>query len=110
MSATPNAKTQALRLAKKLRKKLLATLGEPLEIILFGSQARGDATDTSDIDILVVVSNLEKDTLDALLDAAWEVGFEAGKVISVVPATFEEIRTLSASPVFQAVQREGIPP
>jgi hypothetical protein len=37
------------------------------------------------------------------------VGFEAGKVISVVPAALEEMELLSASPFFQAVKREGIP-
>ena len=39
---------------------------------------------------------------------AWEVGFEAGKVISVVPATFKEMRRLSASPFFRAIEREDI--
>ena len=52
--------------------------------------------------------DLEKRTLDKVLEISWEVGFEAGKVISVIPATFEELDILSASPFFQAVQREGI--
>ena len=47
-------------------------------------------------------------TLDLILEAAWEIGFEAGKVISVIPATFNEMKSLSASPFFQAVQKEGI--
>ena len=83
-------------------------LGEPLEIILFGSQARGEATDESDVDVVVVVPRLEKRSLDVILEAAWGIGFEAGTVISVIPATFEEMTTLSASPFFQAVESEGI--
>jgi len=79
-----------------------------VEVILFGSQARGEATEESDIDVVVTVSKLNKKTLDLILEVAWEVGFEAGKVISVIPATFEEMERLSASPFFQAVKKEGI--
>ena len=79
-----------------------------MEVILFGSQARGEATEESDIDVVVTVSKLNKKTLDLILEVAWEVGFEAGKVISVIPATFEEMERLSASPFFQAVKKEGI--
>ena len=84
-------------------------LDEQVKVILFGSQARGDAVEDSDIDVLVLLRDLEKSTLDTVLEIAWEVGFEAGKVISVIPATPEEMALLSASPFFQAIQREGIP-
>lgn len=106
INTSPN---QALRLAEEFQHKLRETLGAHVRVTLFGSQARGDATDESDIDVLVVLPDLEKHTLDTVLGIAWEIGFEAGKVISVVPATYQEMRLLSASPFFQAVQREGIP-
>jgi hypothetical protein len=41
-------------------------------------------------------------------DIAWEVGLNAGKVISVVPAEKNEWKRLSASPFYRAVKREGI--
>jgi len=104
MSPKPNA----LRLAKEYRRRLSAVLTQPVEVTLFGSQARGDAVFGSDIDLSVVLPNLEKATLDTALDIAWEIGFEAGVVLSVVPATKGEIARLSASPFYQAVQREWV--
>jgi hypothetical protein len=51
---------------------------------------------------------LDKQVLDVLLEVAWEVGFEAGIVLSVVPAAASQLKILAESPFFQAVQREGI--
>ncbi|MDO9130501.1 MAG: nucleotidyltransferase domain-containing protein [Anaerolineales bacterium] len=104
MSPKPNA----LRFAKEYRRRLSAILKQPIQVILFGSQARGDAVPGSDIDLFVVLPNLEKATLDTALDVAWEIGFEAGVVLSVIPATKGEFARLAASPFYQAVQREGV--
>ena len=108
-SSTQAMRSQAILLAEELHQKLSVALDEHIQVLLFGSQARGEATDESDVDVLVVLPDLQKSTLDKVLETAWEVGFEAGRVISVVPATFDEMEILSASPFFQAVQREGIP-
>lgn len=103
------ASSQGIQLAEDLHNELASCLGDQIQVILFGSHARGEATDASDIDVLVVLPDLEKSTLDTVLEIAWQVGFDAGKVISVIPATHQEMQLLSASPFFQAVQREGIP-
>ena len=96
-------------LAEKLHLAIEEALQETVQVILFGSYARGDASQESDLDVLVVVNKVDKDTLDMILDIAWQVGFEAGKVISVIPATHGEMDLLSLSPFFQTIQREGIP-
>jgi len=97
-----------LQLAQELHSQLENALESQVQVTLFGSQARGEATDEADIDMLVVLPNPEKSTLDIVLEIAWEIGFKAGKVLSVIPATHEEMGVLSASPFFQAIQREGI--
>lgn len=102
------SQAKGLQLAEKFQQELSDAFDEQVKVILFGSQARGDAVEDSDIDVLVLLPDLEKSTLDKVLEIAWEVGFEAGKVISVIPATQEEMALLSASPFFQAIQREGI--
>ena len=101
-------RVRALKLAKEVRKRLTEELGQPVKVIMFGSQARGDATKESDIDLLVILHSLDSGTLNLAFDIAWEVGFDAGKMISVVPAEKNELKRLAVSPFYRAVKREGI--
>ena len=47
-------------------------------IILFGSCARGNATLTSDVDIMAVGDGIGDETLFCLYDCAWYPGIEQG--------------------------------
>ena len=63
--------------------KLLVDASHPLKIILFGSQARHDATEDSDIDIMVIVDQLkdkEAETM-ALYRSLWEQKIYADVVL-----------------------------
>ena len=102
-------RVRALKLAKKVRERLTEELGKPVKVIMYGSQARGDATKYSDIDLLVILPALDIDTRNLVSDVAWEVGFDAGKLISAVPTTKEKIKRYSFLPFYQNVQKEGIP-
>jgi predicted nucleotidyltransferase len=101
-------RVRALKLAKEVRKRLTKELGQPIRVILFGSQARGDATKESDIDLLVVLPLIDPKTTRLASDIAWEVGFEAGKVISMIPDTKEQMRRYAFLPFYRNIKQEGI--
>ena len=63
----------------------------PEEVWLFGSRARGDASPTSDWDLLVVVADDAKDAeLDPL--TAWRLQKGAGVYADVIPCRASEFR------------------
>jgi predicted nucleotidyltransferase len=101
-------RVRAVELAREVRKRLTKELGQPVEVIMFGSQARGDATRESDIDLLVIFPSIDARTMKLASDIAWEVGFDAGKVISVIPDTKEQMKRFAFLPFYRNIESEGI--
>lgn len=50
----------------------------------FGSRVRGNPTEFSDLDVCVVVESLDESIDKAIMNIAWETGFENDIVISTV--------------------------
>jgi len=75
---------------------------------MFGSQARGDATKESDIDLLVILPTIDPQTTRLASNIAWEVGFDAGRVISVIPDTKEQMKRYKFLPFYRIIKQEGI--
>ena len=70
------------------------------EIRVFGSRARGDATEESDLDVLVVVDYLDHEIEKYISDCAWEAGFPEDIIIMPVTISLE---TLKNSPISESV-------
>jgi predicted nucleotidyltransferase len=98
-------------LLDELRDRLSRAYGERLStIVLFGSEARGEAGPESDIDLLVVLERLVGDYGDELeraLSAVYPVSLRLGRRISVKPLTRHEYDR-GDSPLLREVRRSGI--
>jgi len=87
--------------------------GERLQdVVLYGSYARGDYDDESDIDLLVVLNDNKINTITeifTLSDLTLQAILQHGKAISALPVSSQRYRS-SSMPVYQNARREGIYP
>jgi predicted nucleotidyltransferase len=79
-------------------------------IILYGSWARGDATEESDIDVLIVLEGkvIPGKEIDRMIDVITKINLKYGVLISVYPVSEEDYSTIN-SPLLINVRREGVP-
>lgn len=79
-------------------------------VILYGSWARGDATQESDIDLLIVLGGRVDpgQEIDRMIDIITDINLKHGELISVYPVSEESYSTIN-SPLLISVRREGIP-
>jgi predicted nucleotidyltransferase len=79
-------------------------------IILYGSWARGDATEESDIDLLIVLEGkvIPGKEIDRMIDIITEINLKHGVLISIYPVSEEDYSTIN-SPLLINVRREGVP-
>jgi predicted nucleotidyltransferase len=96
---------------KEFREELENLYGKRLKsIILYGSWARGDATEDSDIDLLIVLEGkvIPGKEIDRMIDVITEINLKHGVLISVYPVSEEDYSTIN-SPLLINVRREGVP-
>jgi len=80
-------------------------------IWLFGSRARGEAGEDSDLDLCIVLQRVGQDTYSRIREIAWEVGFEHERVITTIVLEEEDFERgpMSESTLVDNIRREGVP-
>ena len=96
-------------IAGELKRRLAAAV-DLIDLKVFGSKARGDDDEFSDLDVFVEVSALDKKVRDLISEIAWEVSLENSTVISPLVFSMDEIENsaLRASPILLNISEEGI--
>ncbi|OHB38379.1 MAG: hypothetical protein A2Y09_09610 [Planctomycetes bacterium GWA2_39_15] len=94
----------------KILKERLSEVVNLIDFRVFGSRARGDADDLSDMDVFLEVESLDKELKEKISDIVWEVGFENFVVISPLIFTKDEIENspIRSSPIVKNISKEGI--
>jgi len=99
------------QLLRRVKTTLVRVFGDRLQgVVLYGSEARGDARPDSDIDLLVLLDGLphEPDDSWACIDALYPIGLEFGRPIHVEPVDMDEYRA-GQFPLYRHALNEGIP-
>lgn len=79
------------KIADLLRERLLAELPEEIHsLVLFGSVARGEATDDSDIDVLVV-TNADLDAERRIDEITYDTNLEVDAYVQLVIFTIRDL-------------------
>lgn len=102
-------KPKDFEIARKLKQRLSGII--PLiDFKVFGSRARGDYDEYSDMDVFIEVESINKELKAKISDIVWEVGFENFIVISPLIFTRDEIEKspLRASPIVENIAEEGV--
>ncbi len=99
------------QILKEFRAALENLYGQRLKnIILYGSWARKQATEDSDIDLAIILEGnvLAGKEIDRIIDIITDINLKFGVLISVYPVSQKDYTTIN-SPLLLNLRKEGIP-
>ena len=101
-----------LAILRELKRSLESSLGNQLvSAVLFGSMARGDYNDDSDVDVAVIVHGLTRALKHQILDKVAELELQHDMPLSILLLSEEEFNRLKKRErrIVLDIEREGIP-
>ncbi|HON05633.1 MAG TPA: nucleotidyltransferase domain-containing protein [Candidatus Ratteibacteria bacterium] len=102
-------KEEDLKIARALKERLSKVI-KIVDLRVFGSRAKGQADEYSDMDVFIEIETMDKETEDLINNIVWEVGIENSIYISPLIFTRYEIEEspLKESPIVKNIEEEGI--
>jgi predicted nucleotidyltransferase len=94
----------------ELKRGLQAIYGDRLRaVLLFGSQARGEATEDSDVDVAVVLDDFENamDEIHRMDEVFWRPSLEHDILLTAVPVRERDWQG-SSRLIMRNIRREGV--
>jgi predicted nucleotidyltransferase len=106
MQLTPCEQQIVKGLADTLRRNLGAS-----EVLLYGSAARGQLEEGSDVDLLVVLPKVNWEIEKQVTERCFQAELKCERIISAISFTEAELTQtpLRASPFVLGARKEGIP-
>ena len=104
-------RTKIERVLKEVKEKIQILYGSRLKtILLYGSWARGNAGEDSDIDVVVVLKGdiIPGREIDRMIDIITEMNIKYNTLIPVYPVS-ETMYTMVKSPLLLNIHKEGVP-
>jgi predicted nucleotidyltransferase len=97
------------RIAEELKNRLSGVV-QLIDFKVFGSRARGDDDEFSDLDVFIEVEVINAALHDAISEAVWDVGYQNYTVISPLIFTRDELENspLKVSQIVQVIAEEGV--
>ena len=104
-------KNKLKKITDDVVKAVLSVTSKVDSIILYGSQARGDSVDGSDIDILVIIDE-PNESISGLSKAIWDytndISLEQDEVVSLILKSRKDYNRMRNTLFYQNVARDGI--
>ncbi len=100
---------KSLKLAKQLKKEI-AKEYKVLDMRLFGSRARDDFEEDSDLDIFVELEDNNPEIRKFVRHLSWKIGFENDIVIMTLIITKDRIENgpMRYSPIYRNIEKDGV--